>query len=123
MTAKFDMYSREMSIDSDLIEKYIFINVREYSLLSSVPANSARCNLRYSFFFLFRVSSEKCHDRALFRRRKYRWCSAPPFQMTELFRGTENRKCIKLHEISGEKSHVHKRYFASEILTYEIFDA
>jgi len=54
VTAKFDIsfYLRETSIDSDLIEKCIFINVREYSLFSLAPTNSARCNLRFCAFFV-----------------------------------------------------------------------
>ena len=58
MTTKFDMYSRKTSIDSGLIEKCIFINVREYSLLSSAPINSARCNLRFCIFFCFEFHSK-----------------------------------------------------------------
>lgn len=113
------MYSCKISIDSGLIEKCIFINVREYSLFSSTPTNSRRGAICAVLVFCFKSHRvEILHDRALFRRRKYRRCSAPLFQMTDFFAAREIKKRKKLQrEISEEKFHLNEILLAKFRLT------
>lgn len=106
VTAKFDIYSRKTSIDSGLIEKCIFINVYEYTLLSSAPTNSARCNLCRTFFCF--KSHPKNFTTALCSEEANTGGIAPLyFKMTDFFAARKIKKRKKLpREISEKKFYV-----------------